>query len=115
MLKRAAVCTLIMLGYVLKVEYLGAHPIAKEKVANSVINGEVDVSSLMSQLSELQQRMIGGGNEKDHTLKAKLTERKRKAVRRSDTIAAQHTDWDSEEVIEGNLSYKHPPFQLPTY
>ena len=80
---------------------LGTDPVAKEKVISPVNNGEVDVSSLLSQLSELQQQMIGGEKKKDHSLKARLTERKRKANRRSDTLAAEYSDWDSEQVIEG--------------
>ena len=75
------------------------------------------MSSLLSQLSELQQQVIGGENKRDHSLKAKLTERKRKALRRSDTMAAEYTDWDSEQVIEGTSTYDtiYPPSQLSTY
>ncbi|KAI6652205.1 Osmotic avoidance abnormal protein 3-like [Oopsacas minuta] len=75
-----------------------------ENAVSPVNNGEVDVNTVMSQLTELQKQMIGGENKKDDTLKKQLTERKRKAKKRSDKMsieATEYTDWDSEQVIEG--------------
>ena len=67
-------------------------------------NGEVDANSILNQLTELKKQMIGGDTKKNDTLKKQLTERKRRAKRRSDkmsVVLGEHTDWDSEQVIEG--------------
>lgn len=88
------------------------NPVGGVNAVNTVSNGEVDASSILNQLTELQKQMIGGDTKQNVTLKKQLTERKRRAKRRSDKMSidvGEHTDWDSEQVIEGiHIGYSVP-------
>ena len=79
-------------------------PVGGISAINTGSNGEVDANVILNQLTELQKQMIGGDTKKNDTLKKQLTERKRRAKRRSDKMSidiGEYTDWDSEQVIEG--------------